>query len=89
MLIPGVECQDLGQHKCGIVTFTYKGKTADEIKQHLATKKINVSISLQEYARLDMAARNLNAIIRSSLHYYNTEKEIDVLCEVLSSLSKF
>lgn len=81
--IPTVELHDLGKRKCGIVTFSCKGKSVEEIQQHLAKMKINVSISLQEYARLDMAKRNLPALVRASVHYYNTEDEIETFCSAI------
>jgi cysteine desulfurase/selenocysteine lyase len=85
-LIPKVTLHDLGINQCGIVTFTYKGKTAQEIQIFLASKKINTSVSLLEYARLDMSHRNLTALIRASVHYYNTVDEIYRFCNELQAL---
>lgn len=81
--IKSIELQDLGAQKCGIVTFTSTQKTPEEIQQYLTSNGINVSISLQEYARLDLAKRNLPALVRASVHYYNTETEIDIFCSIL------
>lgn len=81
--IPSIKLHDLGEKKCGIVTFTSQNRTVDEILKQLNLKKINVSISRQEYARLDLAKRNLSALVRASVHYYNTEEEIDILCQAL------
>lgn len=78
-----VDIQDLGEHKCGLVTFSSKRKNAMEIQRYLASKKINVSVSLQEYARLDLGKRGLTDITRASVHYYNTEEEIDRFCSEL------
>ncbi|HDV5691877.1 TPA: aminotransferase class V-fold PLP-dependent enzyme [Legionella pneumophila] len=86
--IKGVKLQDLGHHKCGIVTFTCQNKTPEEIQHYFVDNKINVSISLQEYARLDMTKRNIPALIRASIHYYNTEEEIDVFCSTLKKFLK-
>ncbi|WED44199.1 aminotransferase class V-fold PLP-dependent enzyme [Legionella cardiaca] len=83
-----VKLQDLGKNKCGIVTFSSPDKSPEEIQQYLATKKINISISFQEYARLDMAKRNLPALARASVHYYNTESEIDIFCDELQKFLK-
>lgn len=81
--IPSITLQDLGQNQCGIITFTCQHTTADEIKNQLAKHKINVSISLNEYARLDMDQRNISALVRASVHYYNTEEEIDFFCNFI------
>lgn len=83
---PKIKLQDLGVNKCGIVTFTCKDFSPEEIQLQLAEKKINVSVSLQEYARLDLAKRNLPSLVRASVHYYNTEEEIQHFCEVLKSI---
>ncbi|KTD68266.1 selenocysteine lyase, PLP-dependent [Legionella steelei] len=84
--INSIKLHDLGVHQCGIVTFTSLEKSPQEIQRYLTSKRINVSISLQEYARLDMIKRNLPALVRASVHYYNTESEIDIFC---SELRKF
>ena len=84
--IPSIELHDLGVKKCGIITFTCNGKPVEAIQQHLSKKKINVSISLQEYARLDMAKRHLPALVRASVHYYNTEEEVSLFCEAIKSI---
>lgn len=82
--INSVTLQDLGVNQCGIVTFTSSKKHPHEIQKYLASKKMNVSISLQEYARLDMVKRKLPALVRASIHYYNTEDEIAQFCSELS-----
>lgn len=84
--IPGVEQHDEGLNKCGLVTFTAKNHSANTIQQALSKHKMNVSVSLQEYARLDLADRNLSALVRASVHYYNTEEEIERFCDTLKEI---
>jgi cysteine desulfurase / selenocysteine lyase len=84
--IPGVAVRDLGRKKCGIVTFTAERLDSGLIRQKLRKKGINVSVSLAEYARLDLEQRNLPSLVRASVHYYNTEEEIDRFCSELESL---
>lgn len=83
--LKGIKLQDLGSNQCGIVTFSSDKKSPDEIRNYLRSRQINVSVSLEEYARLDMAKRHLPALVRASVHYYNTEAEIDVFCYELSN----
>jgi selenocysteine lyase/cysteine desulfurase len=47
---------------------------------------INVSVSSVESTRLDMDERGLGEIVRASVHYYNSEEEIERFCEVLAAL---
>ncbi len=84
--IDGVKVQDLGQQKCGIVSFTVAGKEPSEIKQSLSEQKINLSVSSAQGTRLDMDARGLASVLRASVHYYNTEVEIERFCTTLASL---
>ncbi len=85
--IPSITLQDLGKNQCGIITFTSKNRSAFEIKNELTKQQINVSISLQEYARLDLASQGTcpGPSPRLFLHYYNTEDEIDNFCKAISN----
>ncbi|MBA3390500.1 MAG: aminotransferase class V-fold PLP-dependent enzyme [Actinomycetota bacterium] len=87
--ISGVVVRDLGEERCGIVTFTAQGKSPDEIKNALSGHAINVSVSPPASTRLDSEARNLNEMARASVHYFNTGDEVERFCvtlgEVLSS----
>ncbi len=84
--ISSIQVQDPGEKKCGIVTFTSKKLSAEVIQQKLAMNNINVSVSLLEYSRLDMERRKLASLVRASIHYYNTEEEIERFCEILTSI---
>ncbi|MBN1274599.1 MAG: aminotransferase class V-fold PLP-dependent enzyme [Candidatus Aminicenantes bacterium] len=85
--IPGTVIHDLGRTKCGIVSFTIKGKSSREIKSLLSKKKINVSVSPIEYTRLDMEKRRIESMVRASVHYYNTEEEVLRFTEEIKRLS--
>ena len=83
--IPGVTITDLGRERCGIVTFVKADEAPDAIKARLARQQINVSVSRARYAMLDLGQRGLPAVVRASLHYYNTDAEIDRCCAVLAA----
>jgi len=86
-LIPGVTMRDLGREKCGIVTFTVAGKRPEEIRRALVEQKINVSVSPKEYTLLDMESRGLGeGVVRASVHYYNSEEEVDRFCDALEMI---
>ena len=86
--IPGGAVRDLGQQQCGIVSFTLDGIEANAIKERLAEHRINVTTSTVFSTRFDMTARGIDQLVRASVHYYNTEAELDRLAEVLSSTPK-
>jgi selenocysteine lyase/cysteine desulfurase len=81
--VPGIEVRDLGEHSCGIVTFTCEGWPAAEVVEHLAGLAINVSQAPAEYSQWDLGRRGLDAVVRASVHYYNTDDEIDRLVDAL------
>jgi cysteine desulfurase/selenocysteine lyase len=83
---PAITLQDLGREKCGIVTFTVDGFAHADIRDQLAQHKINVTVSQQASTLLDMEARGLKDVVRASVHYYNTEQEIDRFCEALDAV---
>lgn len=80
----GVVVRDLGRHRCGIVTFTKENESASALKQRLASHQINISVSPARYARLDLDSRGISELARASVHYFNTEAEIDRFCTKLS-----
>lgn len=84
--IPAVKVHDLGVERGGIVTFTVENKDPDQIHTQLADQKINVSVSRRSSTLLDMDSRGLPDLIRASVHYYNSEDEVDRFCTTLGSL---
>ncbi|MCB9744208.1 MAG: aminotransferase class V-fold PLP-dependent enzyme [Alphaproteobacteria bacterium] len=81
--VPGVQVQDPGEHHCGIVTFTVQGRSAQQVAAELGDAGINVSISPRDSTLLDMGDRGLDAVVRASVHYYNSEAELVTLVEEL------
>ena len=84
--IKGVQVRDLGQTKCGIVTFTKEGRDPQFIEERLREKGINVSVALMTSARLDLEARNLSSLVRASVHYFNTEDEISRFVQAVKNI---
>lgn len=84
--IENVTTHDVGEVQGGIVSFTVEGHTAVEVKNHLKNHGINVSWLGTPNARLDMEARGIEEIVRASVHYYNTEAELDELVGKLKLL---
>jgi selenocysteine lyase/cysteine desulfurase len=75
----GAGVQDRGAERSGIVSFTLRGRGPAEIKAALAGRGINVTTTTAYSTRLDMEARGLTEMVRASVHYYNTEAEVERL----------
>lgn len=82
--VPGVTVHDRGTHKSGIVTFGHATRTAAEIVTGLAGRGVVARVSEQTF-RYDAGARP-PARVRASVHYYNTEDEIDTAVAALRAL---
>ncbi|MCD0450588.1 aminotransferase class V-fold PLP-dependent enzyme [Actinocorallia sp. API 0066] len=82
--VPGITVHDRGRHKSGIVTFGHTSAPAATIVQGLAARGVVTRVSEQTYRYDDgptPAAR-----VRASVHYYNTEDEIDTAVTTLAAL---
>ena len=81
--LDGVRVHDQGQRRCGIVTFTVEGVPARDVQRRLAASGVNTSVSPAGSARLDLPRRGLSELVRASVHYYNTDDELDRLVNAL------
>ncbi|MGB9281567.1 MAG: aminotransferase class V-fold PLP-dependent enzyme [Pseudonocardiaceae bacterium] len=81
--VDGVQVHDQGQRRCAIVTFTVDGVPAPDVQRRLAESGVNTSVSAASSARLDLPRRGLSTLVRASVHYYNTEEELDQLVNAL------
>jgi selenocysteine lyase/cysteine desulfurase len=86
--VKGVTVRDLGRVRCGIVTFTYEGHTAGKVLHWLQANGIAARIAERSAALIDMEQRGLEELVRTSVHYYNTEAEIERLCSVLRAINR-
>jgi selenocysteine lyase/cysteine desulfurase len=84
----GVSMHDLGAERCGIVTFVVPGVAPDVVKARLAERRINVTVTGTAGTRLDMEARRLADLVRASVHYYNTEDEVERFGREIESLRR-
>jgi selenocysteine lyase/cysteine desulfurase len=82
----GLVVHDTGEQRCGIVTFSVPGVDSSEVQRKLAEKQINVTVSLQEYSWPDLGERDVKHMVRASVHYYNTEDEVERFCSMLQTI---
>jgi selenocysteine lyase/cysteine desulfurase len=84
--IPGVTVRDKGRDRCGIVTFTAEGIPAEELQPALARRRMNTSLTTTSSTLLDMTERHLTAMVRASVHYYNSEEELERFAAAVADL---
>ena len=85
--IDGVSVHDIGKRKCGIVTFSIDGEAAAEVEHRLRQHGINVSVSSPNSTLLDATRRQLPDLVRSSVHYYNQDSELQALLEQVKAIA--
>lgn len=78
---------DKGIARGGIVTFAVDGIEADDVHARLRAQDINTSTSPAGHARLDLPHRGLPTLVRASVHYYNTEDEIERFLSALTAIA--
>ena len=79
----GVVVHDQGDRRCGIVTFTLDGVPARELQERFGRAGINTSVTAPGQPLLDRPAGEQPSLVRASVHYYNTEDELDLLMSQL------
>lgn len=84
--LKAVTVQDLGKEQCGIVSFSVVGKDPEIVRQMLGEHKINVSVTRAGSTLIDMERRGLVSMVRASVHYYNSEQEVERFFRVLSAI---
>lgn len=85
--VSGATVLGSNEENCGIVTASFAKHDPYELVTDLRRLEMNVSAQGREYAVLDYARKNVDAALRISPHYYNTEKEIDDVVAVLAAVS--
>jgi cysteine desulfurase / selenocysteine lyase len=84
--IQKVKVLDTGKVKCGIVTLTAANITPEKLKEALQLININTSVAIKSGTLIDMENRHLDAVLRASVHYYNTKEEIDIFVNSLKQI---
>lgn len=79
-----VTVHDKGALRGGIVTFTVEG--TDSMAVHAALEAAGVNTSVTNPAHGHFDGRGLPGLVRASVHYYNTEDELDRLVDVVAGL---
>ena len=81
MQVKGVTVNDPGEHKCGIVTFHKQGEDSFALAARLRDNNINISVTTAASARLDSRFCAQQNFARASVHYFNSESEVERFCD--------
>lgn len=82
--VDGVTVHDPGRERCAIVTFAVAGREAEDVARALSAERVNVSVTDASSSRLDLGARGIDTLVRASVHYYNSEDELDRLVDLVA-----
>jgi selenocysteine lyase/cysteine desulfurase len=80
--LPGVTLQDRGETLGATVTFDVANRAAPDVQELLARERINVSVT--EATPSQIGSASFAAHVRSSVHYYNSEDEVERLVDVVA-----
>ncbi len=84
--IDGIRVTDTGTVQSGIVMFVHEQKPAAVLVEQLRKHRMMVRVSPRFGTRLDEKLSALGELVRASVHYYNTEEEMEQFCSVLTEL---
>jgi cysteine desulfurase / selenocysteine lyase len=85
--LDGVTLLDRGQVLAATVTFTVEGVAPDEVQRRLEARAVNVSTMDASSAQLDYGPRGIMESVRSSVHYYNDDSDLDRLVEGVKEIT--
>jgi cysteine desulfurase / selenocysteine lyase len=85
--LDGVTLLDRGQVLAATVTFTVEGVAPDEVQRRLEARAVNVSTMDASSAQLDYGPRGITESVRSSVHYYNDDSDVDRLVEGVKEIT--
>ena len=84
--VDGVTLLDRGRVLGATVTFDVAGRDPEEVKRFLAERRVNVSVMDRLSAQLDFGARGIESAVRSAVHYYNDDSDLERLVDGVRAL---
>lgn len=82
----GVELADPPAAAGGTVTFTIEGHTAQSVVAHLAKHDVYVVSVPASHGQWELGRREVDAVVRASVHVYNDERDFAALTGALEKL---
>lgn len=84
--LDGARIMDYGENLCAIVTVLFEGTETTQLVDGLSRENVHTSASLRRHAVIDMGKNRVNAVLRLSPHYYNSDEELDRTVALLEEL---
>lgn len=84
--LPRVTIHDRGERRGAIVAFSVDGHDAGEVVQRLRRDGVNTSLVTRQSAQYDLPERDLERLVRASVHYYNDAGDLERLVAHLAAL---
>jgi len=84
--VPGVQVLDRGVTRGAIVTFSVEGWRPGDVRAALRDAGVNVWIVEAGTAHLDFDQRGITGVVRASVHYYNTDDDLERCCRAVAAL---
>lgn len=72
----------------GIVTFAVPGSPAEQVRAELTARGVHLVSVPASHGRWDLAARELPAVLRASVHVYNDDADVYALVEAVREVSR-
>ncbi len=82
----GMDVRDQGEVKSGIVTATHPAVDAAALRAGLEGRRINVTTTHDDSARMDHESRGITSMLRLSVHCMTTVEELDEAAWALDEL---
>jgi selenocysteine lyase/cysteine desulfurase len=82
----GVEIADPPAAAGGTVTFTIEGHSAEAVVAHLARHDVRVVSVPASHGQWELGRREVDAVVRASVHVYNDERDFAALTGALEKL---
>lgn len=85
--VRGVRVRDRGRELSGIVTFSVDGREAQWVVEALREQGVRTSVSQPWAQRWVQERGEEGAVVRASVHYYNTERELERVVGLVGELA--
>jgi len=86
--LDGVTLLDRGEVLGATVVFDVAGVDPVTVRNRLAERAVNVSVMEAGSAQLDFGARGIASAVRSSVHYYNDDRDLERLVDGVTELAR-